>query len=165
MRRRLLLAFLVLTLVAAGCGGDDDDAGVSTGTDAGDEADDADLTLADSDFGDILVDADGNTVYLFTPDAQGASTCNGQCAANWPPLAEVTTVGDGLDDDLLGTTTRSDGKAQATYNGWPLYRFAADRAPGDTNGQGVNGSWFVVDADGDKVERKAGTSGTPSYGY
>ena len=90
------------------------------------------------------------------PDAEGASTCNGQCAANWPPMPELTTVGDGLDEDLLGTTTRSDGKVQATYNGWPLYRFAADRAAGDTNGQGVNGIWYVVDADGDKVEKKAG---------
>ena len=89
MRRRLLLTFFVFALVAAGCG-DDDDADVSTGADTEDEADDqagvdADLALADSDYGDILVDVDGNTVYLFMPDAQGASTCNGQCAANWPP--------------------------------------------------------------------------------
>src|SRR5688572_11553414 len=104
MRRRLLLPLLVLALVGAGCGGDDDadaadvPAGAVTPGPAGE---DTDLGLADSDYGEILVDADGNTLYLFTPDARGASTCNGQCAANWPPVPELATVGDGLDGDLL----------------------------------------------------------------
>lgn len=109
------------------------------------------LTLASSDLGDILVDASGKTLYLFMPDAQGESTCYDQCEAAWPPLTGQVSAGDGVDASLLGTVPRTDGSIQVTYNGWPLYSFAADSAPGDTNGQGVNDVWFVVDAAGEAV--------------
>jgi predicted lipoprotein with Yx(FWY)xxD motif len=107
-----------------------------------------DLALATTDLGDILVDVDGNTVYLYTPDEQGESTCYDACEEAWPVVGEVTVVGDGLDESLLGTTTRTDGVVQATYNSWPLYYFANDTAPGDTAGQGVSDVWYVVDATG-----------------
>lgn len=109
------------------------------------------IQVTSSDLGDILVDADGNTLYLFTPDSQGESTCYDQCATNWPPLIDEVTAGDGLDPALVGSTTRTDGSVQVTYNGWPLYYFAADTAPGDTNGQGINDVWFVVSPEGDAV--------------
>ena len=108
--------------------------------------------LADSGLGSILVDAEGNTLYLFTPDAQGESTCYDACADNWPALTGDVTAGEGVDGSLLGTTERTDGSVQVTYNGWPLYYFANDAAPGDTNGQGINDVWFAVDAAGDAVE-------------
>ena len=108
------------------------------------------VVLSSSDLGDVLTDQDGNILYLFTPDAQGPSVCNGDCAVAWPPLVEAT-AGDGVDGSLLGTADRDDGSAQATYNGWPLYYFAGDSAPGDVNGQGVNDVWYVVDAAGDGV--------------
>lgn len=110
------------------------------------------LTTADSDLGTILVDDAGNTLYLFVPDAQGDSTCYDDCEANWPPFAGEVSAGEGVDDSLLGTTERTDGTVQATYNGWPLYYFAADAAPGDTNGQGINDVWWVVDAEGNAIE-------------
>ena len=111
----------------------------------------AEVRIAASEHGDILVDADGNSLYLFTPDAQGESTCYDQCETAWPPLVDEVSAGDGVDPDLLSSTTRTDGSVQITYNGWPLYYFAADSAPGDTNGQGVNGVWFVVTPEGDAV--------------
>jgi predicted lipoprotein with Yx(FWY)xxD motif len=110
------------------------------------------LTTADSALGTILVDDAGNTLYLFVPDAQGDSTCYDDCEANWPPFAGEVSAGDGVDESLLGTTDRTDGTVQATYNGWPLYYFAADAAAGDTNGQGINEVWWVVDAEGNAIE-------------
>ena len=142
MRTRLLLALATLILVAAACGDDDS-------SDDGDGS--GDLRVASTDLGDILVDADGNTVYLFVPDAQGESTCYDDCEAAWPVVDELGSVGAGVDDGLLGTTTRTTGDVQATYNGWPLYYFANDAAAGDTNGQGVNDVWYVVDTEGNAV--------------
>lgn len=111
----------------------------------------ADLATSSSDLGDILVDAAGNTIYLFVPDAQGDSTCYDQCEASWPIVGELSTVGEGLDAALLGTTERTTGDIQATYNGWPLYYFANDAGPGETNGQGVNDVWYVMDAAGNAI--------------
>ncbi len=110
------------------------------------------LAVADTELGEILVDADGMTLYVFLPDAQGASTCYDDCAANWPPFVGEPTAAEGIDEALLGTTERDDGEIQVTYNGWPLYYFAADSAPGDLNGQGVGENWFVVDPSGEVVE-------------
>ena len=50
-----------------------------------------------------------------------------------------------------GRITRSDGTTQASYNGWPLYYWVKDSAPGDTTGQGVNKVWWVLDANGDAI--------------
>lgn len=109
------------------------------------------LTVAETSVGEHLVDAEGNTLYLFLPDEQGDSTCYNACASTWPPLAGPIDAGDGVDADLIGTTTRDDGTEQVTYNGWPLYYYAPDSEPGDTNGQGVNDVWFVIDAAGESI--------------
>lgn len=96
--------------------------------------------------GAILTDAEGKTVYLFTPDTKvGESACYDQCAQNWPPVAPAD--GMALPEGVpgkLGTIERTDGSQQATYNDIPLYLFAADQAAGDVNGEGVGGVWFVV---------------------
>jgi predicted lipoprotein with Yx(FWY)xxD motif len=120
-------------------------------TEPADDAAGAGIALATSDLGEIIVDEAGTTLYLFVPDAQGESTCYDECEATWPILPEVDSVGAGLDESLLDTTTRSNGDVQATYNGWPLYYFAGDAAPGDVNGQGINDVWWVVDATGAAV--------------
>ncbi|HZI44358.1 MAG TPA: hypothetical protein VFD53_04000, partial [Ilumatobacter sp.] len=60
------------------------------------------------------------------------------------------TAGDGVDAALVGTVEHPIG-TQATYNGWPLYFFAGDDAPGDTNGQGQGGVWYVVDPTGNAI--------------
>jgi predicted lipoprotein with Yx(FWY)xxD motif len=111
------------------------------------------VEIAESDLGQILV-TDGVTLYVFTPDEGAAApTCEGGCADAWPPLIANgdVTVGDGLDQAKFGTVTRGDGGEQVTFDGWPLYRVASDAAPGDTNGQGVGGKWYVVAPDGTVV--------------
>ncbi len=109
------------------------------------------ISLTSSALGDIVTDADGNALYLFTIEAQGEPSCYEECEANWPILSPADAAGAGLDGSLLGTVTRTNGDEQATYNGWPLYYFAGDVAPGDTNGQGVNDVWFVIDAQGNAI--------------
>jgi predicted lipoprotein with Yx(FWY)xxD motif len=112
----------------------------------------SEVKVADSSLGPILVDSKGMTLYMFVPDAQGPSTCTGGCLAAWPSLTGPATAGDGADAAMLGTATRpDDGSAQVTYNGWPLYYFAQDAAPGDVNGQDSNEKWYVVDATGTPV--------------
>jgi predicted lipoprotein with Yx(FWY)xxD motif len=153
----------------AACGDDDDDsatdttettaaettepADATTTTEAAAPAEgDATVATAESDLGTILVDGEGRTLYLFMPDAQGASTCTDSCLATWPALAGPATAGSGVDQALLATVNRpDDGSAQVTYNGWPLYYFASDAAPGDTNGQGVGDIWYVVDPSGNAI--------------
>ncbi len=110
----------------------------------------ATVGLAENALGQILVDAEGLTLYGFTVDADGVSACYDDCAAAWPPLLAEgeATAGAGLDAALLTTVDRTDGTKQLKYGDWPLYYFAADAAAGDTNGQGVNDVWFVVGADG-----------------
>lgn len=109
------------------------------------------IVLASSELGDIITDGSGATLYLFLPDDQGESVCYDQCEAAWPPLVATTTAGDGLDPSLIGTVERTDGSVQVTYNGWPLYYFANDLVPGETNGQGANEVWYVVDASGEPI--------------
>ena len=96
-------------------------------------------------FGAVLVDGKGMTLYRYTPDRPGRSACAGGCAVAWPPLLKGASLvlGKGL-TGTLGTITRADKKQQVTYNGIPLYRYAADRKAGSANGQGAGRVWFVV---------------------
>ena len=118
------------------------------------DAADALLRTADSSLGEIVVDGEGMTVYMFDNDTQGSasSSCSGQCAANWPALttdSESPTV-EGVTGEV-GTITGIDGALQVTLNGWPLYYFAGDAAAGDDNGQGVNEVWWVLTPAGERM--------------
>jgi predicted lipoprotein with Yx(FWY)xxD motif len=110
------------------------------------------IALTTSALGEIVVDAEGKTLYAFTPDTDGVSTCYDDCATSWPPLladgTAAPTAGAGLDASKLTTVDRTDGTKQVKYGDWPLYYFAGDSAAGDTNGQGVGTKWYVVDAAG-----------------
>ena len=114
------------------------------------------VVVADSDLGQILTAANGMTIYLFMPDAQGTPTCTDSCAETWPPLtvddASQLTGGDGVDPSLLGTTEHPAAGIQVTYNGWPLYFFTGDSSPGDTNGQGQGEMWYVLDPTGNAID-------------
>ena len=164
-RTRTVLAVAVAAmLVLAGCGDDDDDA-VSTATteaEANGIEQAADVQLAETALGEVLVDADGMALYLFTKDTDGASACSGDCAEAWPPLTVEgdPTAGDGVDEAELGTIERDDGSTQVTYHGKPLYLYAADAEPGDVTGHEVGGVWFAVTADG----AKAGKAAAPAAG-
>lgn len=94
--------------------------------------------------GPHLVGPDGMTLYLFTKDANNASTCYDTCAVNWPPLLTAYLPEAATKGTRLGTTVRKDGALQVTYAGQPLYYWVKDRKPGDTTGQNVGGVWFVV---------------------
>jgi predicted lipoprotein with Yx(FWY)xxD motif len=104
--------------------------------------------------GSFLVDDKGMTLYLFTTDTPNTSACYNKCATFWPPLlTSGAPVGDtGLDASKFGTTARTDGTTQVTYNGWPLYYYAKDKQAGDTTGQKVGGTWFVVSPTGDAIK-------------
>jgi predicted lipoprotein with Yx(FWY)xxD motif len=130
--------------------GEDDDAGEDV------------LTTASSDLGTILVDGEGMALYVFDNDSGGESSCYDQCAQNWPPLTGEFEAGDGIESDLIGSTTRTDGSTQVTYADQPLYYYAADQSAGDTNGQGVGDVWWVVGPDGEKIMDGASAS---SGGY
>jgi len=135
-------------------GGSTGSTGASTGS-AGAAAAAGTISLAKTSLGQVLVGPDGRTLYFFDPDNQSASTCYDQCAAAWPPLEMngKPSVGQGLDVSKLGQTQRKDGSMQVTYNKWPLYYFAKDSKPGDVNGEGVNGTWWVINASGDRVHK------------
>lgn len=114
----------------------------------------AEVKVAQSEaFGSFLVDDEGMSLYIFLKDTPNTSTCYDQCATNWPPL--LTTgeprASDGVDDSLIGTTERTDGTLQVTYNGWPLYYYIEDKAAGDTTGQGVGDVWFLLNPAGEMI--------------
>jgi predicted lipoprotein with Yx(FWY)xxD motif len=116
----------------------------------------AEIKLADSSLGQIIVDGAGKTLYMFTPDEGGTPTCYDECAAAWPALlaadAASVTAGTGLDASKITVVDRTDGGTQVKYGEYPLYYFANDAAAGDTNGQGLNGKWYVVGADGEPIK-------------
>jgi predicted lipoprotein with Yx(FWY)xxD motif len=116
-------------------------------------------TANDARLGQILVDGEGITVYLFVADKGTASTCYTSCAQIWPPVLTTGApqAGAGATASLLGTTTRTDGKVQVTYGGHPLYYFVQDKRVGATTGQGVDGFgglWWVVSPTGAAITTK-----------
>jgi predicted lipoprotein with Yx(FWY)xxD motif len=171
MTRRRPITFLAgagliaLVALAAGCGSG---GGATAATAPPKTATGAPATVgvASASLGQILVDSQGRTLYLFKKDTGTTSTCSGACAAAWPPLLVngKPTVGSGANASLVGTTTRPEGKTQVTYNGHPLYLFAQDQKPGETNGQGVSAfgaAWFALSGAGVQA---SGTSSSGSSG-
>ena len=116
----------------------------------------AEIALAESSLGQIIVDGAGKTLYMFQPDEAGTPTCYDDCATAWPPLladdAASVTAGTGLDAAKITVVDRTDGGKQVKYGNWPLYYFANDAAAGDVNGQGLNDVWYVVGADGEPIK-------------
>ncbi len=115
------------------------------------------VSLANTKLGKVLVDANGRTLYLFEADKGTMSTCSGACASVWPPLTSKgqPKAGSGVTASKLGTSKRSDGTSEVTYNGHPLYTYAGDSAPGQTTGQAIDGfgaEWYVLSAAGNKIE-------------
>jgi predicted lipoprotein with Yx(FWY)xxD motif len=164
----LLLAGLVLALAA--CGGGQPASSPDSGAQApaspspAPAESQAAVATAQSSLGQTLVDAEGRTLYAFTKDKAGKSSCYGDCEATWPALTVQgsPSAGNGVAASLLATTDRKDGSAQVTYKGMPLYHFSGDQQPGDANGQGVGGVWFAVTPDGSLVG--AGGGGTDGGG-
>jgi predicted lipoprotein with Yx(FWY)xxD motif len=114
------------------------------------------VSLSKTKLGQILVSSKGHTLYMFGKDKNDKSSCSGSCAKFWPPYLQhgKATAGSGVKASLLGTTRRSNGTMQVTYNKHPLYGFALDRKAGQTNGEGqvaFGGKWYAVSAKGTAV--------------
>jgi predicted lipoprotein with Yx(FWY)xxD motif len=145
---RLLFIAVVAAVALGACGGGSSPSPVPTdepATPAPTEAAAA-VVLAvatDAAAGDFLTGRDGLALYIFTNDDGTTSTCYEACATAWPPLLAPVAAGEGV-GGALGTTDRTDGTVQVTYNGAPLYYFQGDSAPGDVNGQGLNDVWFLA---------------------
>jgi len=116
----------------------------------------------DPTLGKILVDGKGMTLYMFTKDDPDRSNCDASCLANWPPLLTQgkPSLGEGVDDALVGSATLADGTKIVTYNHMPLYYFIKDAKAGDTSGQGVGSVWYTVTPDGKPVGLPSGSSPT-----
>jgi predicted lipoprotein with Yx(FWY)xxD motif len=141
------LVAAVLTAVGlAGCGSDNHSADPAPPT-----AKPA-VVLADTELGTILADGNGNTLYLFTKDTPTTSACTGDCASNWPPIigGDSFSLGAGLDAADFGTIDSAT-PDQLTFHGHPLYYYAGDVDPGDTNGEGIGANWYVIDASGSPI--------------
>ena len=119
----------------------------------------ADLKVAESTAGPIVVDGKGMSVYYYTKDVKdsGTSTCTGGCLEAWPPVlatSDTPTV-DGV-TGTVGTIATPDGKKQLTVNGMPVYYYAKDLAAGDITGQGVGSVWYLVAPSGEMITAAAG---------
>jgi predicted lipoprotein with Yx(FWY)xxD motif len=120
----------------------------------------ATVNLRSTKLGKVIVNGKSVTMYLFEKDKNGKSACSGACATAWPPLLTKgkPKAGKGVKASLLGTTKRSDGTTQVTYNKHPLYGFIMDKnKAGSTKGEGVDAfgaEWYVVGANGKKIEKE-----------
>jgi predicted lipoprotein with Yx(FWY)xxD motif len=105
------------------------------------------LTVRKTGAGYVLATSTGRTIYWYSGDSKGSgkSTCIGSCLAAWPAVTGAPVAAPGVQlAGKLGTITRPGGVVQATYNGYPLYTYAQDMAPGQTTGNGVTGAWHVI---------------------
>jgi predicted lipoprotein with Yx(FWY)xxD motif len=168
----LLTSALVVPLIAlvvAGCGGGGGNATAAPASPMTASGGAATIGVSSNgNLGKILVDSKGRTAYLFKKDTGSTSMCSGACAADWPPVTTTgkPTAGKGLTASMVGTTTRSDGAKQVTYNGHPLYLYIGDQKAGDTNGQNVDAfgaEWYVLSPAGTAVTKSSGSGGGYSY--
>jgi len=125
--------------------------------------DSATVTVAESpEYGKYIADSDGRALYLFESDtrAQGDAkaqiSCDDKCLERWPLYTSdgEPTAGDDVDAAMLGTVEH-DGSKVVTYNGWPLYYFVEDSAPGDTKGHDIEefgAEWYLLTPKGEKAE-------------
>jgi predicted lipoprotein with Yx(FWY)xxD motif len=168
------LLAVAATMAIAGCGGSSSsssssggestaseasgsETSASSGSEAGGEA--APVAVGSAkEVGEVLVDANGMTLYYFEKDQKGSgkSKCSGPCAEAWPPLlteGEPAAMS-GVQSSMLGTIERSDGTTQVTYAGWPLYTFVEDKKPGEDNGtdsKAFGASWYPLHPNGEKA--------------
>ena len=112
----------------------------------------AEVKIAQSDLGPILVDQMGRTLYAFTKDENKSSACDADCIAVWPALTAQSKVEakEGADTNLV---SQIDESSQAVYGKWPLYYYVGDQVAGDVNGQGVDDEWFAIAPDGKLVKK------------
>ena len=111
------------------------------------------VQVAKTKLGRILVNAQGRTLYLYMKDRGTTSACSRRCSQVWPPatVSGVPTAGPGVEAAKLTTTRGADNTRQLVYNGHPLYTLTADVRPGQINGEGFLGTWYVISAAGKRI--------------
>lgn len=170
-----LALIAVLALAVAGCGSDSSSSGGAYGGKSGGGSGETSTASSETkptssaggdgivsaakagDLGTVIVNSEGFTLYDFHKDKGGKSSCYGACAGAWPPLlTEGNPQAQGAAQrSMLGTTKRNDGTLQVTYNGWPLYTFVGDKAPGEANGNDFSqfgAQWYALQPDGQEPE-------------
>jgi predicted lipoprotein with Yx(FWY)xxD motif len=115
------------------------------------------LKVEKTKLGKVVANPKGLTVYMFRKDAKHKSACYGACASFWPPVLTTgkPVAGPGLEQALLGTSKRTDGKLQVTYKGYPIYTYTADKKPGTTKGEGskaFGASWYALTPKGIQID-------------
>lgn len=121
------------------------------------------LTIHKTSIGYVLATSAGMTIYWYSDDVKnsGKSSCTAGCLQAWPAVTGTPSAAAGVTlSGKLGTITRPGGVIQATYNGYPLYTYANDVAPGQTTGNGVGGVWHVIT--GATLSKSLATSGGSS---
>jgi predicted lipoprotein with Yx(FWY)xxD motif len=123
------------------------------------------VSVRKTSLGQILVNSKGRTLYLFAKDRNGKSACTGSCPRFWPPLLAhgKPTAGPGVKASMLGTTRRSNGSMQVTYNRHPLYSYSLDSQAGQTHGEGAlafGAKWYALSARGSAVVKTPTTTTT-----
>ena len=155
----------LVALAVAGCGGSDNGASAASAASQTESGHGSTVGVANAGgLGKILVDSQGRTLYLFKKDTGTKSECSGACAAPGRRSARAASrrSAAGRMASMLGTTARSDGKPQVTYNGHPLYLYSGDQNPGDTTGQGLTAfgaAWYAVSPAGDQITAQPSSSG------
>ncbi len=171
--KRLFLgtSMLIIALIVVACGNSGSYSNTSTGSSSGSTTtssapiiNTATATVNGQSVS-ILTNAQGMTLYYFKPDTATTSACTGACIGNWPPLLFTGSGTPSSASSLPGTlsvVTDANGQ-QVEYNGHPLYTFVKDTAPGQTNGEGIKGVWFVATT---TLSAQGSPQATPtSYGY
>jgi predicted lipoprotein with Yx(FWY)xxD motif len=132
------------------------------------------VSTAKTSVGTVVVNGSGRTLYLFEKDTGRKSTCNGTCAANWPPFVTSSTpkTAGGVRSSALSLVKRSDGRRQVTLDGHPLYFFKGDQSPGQLNGQGLDAfgaKWFTLSSAGKTItaapSSSSGSGSSSGGGY
>jgi predicted lipoprotein with Yx(FWY)xxD motif len=123
------------------------------------------VSIRTTKLGPILVNARGHALYMFAKDKNGKSSCSGGCSKFWPPSLKggKATAGSGVKLALIGTTKRSNGSLQLTYNKHPLYTFVLDKKAGQTNGEdqlAFGARWYAVSGKGTAVVKASPPSTT-----
>jgi predicted lipoprotein with Yx(FWY)xxD motif len=145
------------------------------GTTSGTGAKTVALTIKSTKIGQVLTDAKGDTLYWYSKDTRdGPSTCTGACLAAWPAVLGQAVAAPGVKcAGQLGDVSDAGGAIQASYNGYPLYTYKEDMAPGDTTGNGVGGVWHAITGSTLTAASSAGmapatptkAAGSGGYGY
>jgi predicted lipoprotein with Yx(FWY)xxD motif len=140
------ISMLLIALIAVACGSASSTSSGSTTTSSSAAIIKTTSATVNGQSVTVLTNAQGMTLYYLKPDTATTSNCTGSCASTWPPLVFTSSGSPASATALPGTlsvVTDANGQ-QVEFNGHMLYTYSGDTAPGQTNGEGIKGVWFVA---------------------